>query len=60
MAKLVTSLITGSNGQFLKVTKIRDLGMELRFFVVRFGICLRGVALEMRVGCKGFSKMGPL
>lgn len=32
----------------LKSTKIRDQGMELAFFEVRFKICLRGLAFKLR------------
>ena len=32
-----------------KSNKKRDLGMEMRFFVVRFLICTRGVYSEIKV-----------
>ena len=31
-----------------KVTKIRDQGMELGVFVLRFKVCVRGVVLKIR------------
>ena len=34
----------------LNVIKIRDQGMDLRFFVVCFKICTRGLAFKLRVG----------
>ena len=41
----------------LKITKIHDLGMEIQFFVLRFGICIGGVGEKLR-GCFCFLKMG--
>ena len=32
------------------MNRIRDLGMKMRFFVVRFKICIRGVGVEVVVG----------
>ena len=40
----------------LKVTKFRDLGIESGFFVLRFKICVRGVAFEIRVSFLRFKK----
>ena len=33
---------------YLKVTKIRGLGIKIQFFVLRFEICIRGLELKIR------------
>ena len=40
----------------LKSNKIRDLGIESEIFVLRFKICVRGVAFEIRVSFLRFKK----
>ena len=42
---------------YFKVTKIRDLGMEINFFVVCFKICIWGVDFKIRVDFFCFLKL---
>ena len=39
------------------MSKIRDQGMDLRVFMLRFLICVRGVGLEIRRGFLCFWEM---
>ena len=51
-------LFKGSTFELISIIKIRDQGVEFVFFVLRFEICISGVAFKLKVCFLCFWEMG--